>query len=189
MVKTTCPACNKEFDVQRYRLSSKRAHPPSCSYKCAQIMLKSLGYKHWKTPERLKKIEKARQMYSNHGTVITTIARKLAISRSTVLGWARINGWKKFQRTFKPRTLYRKAAEEKLGRRLKPYEQVHHVNADIHDNSSNNIHVYRDAKSHSEGHDSIEKAALELLKRGYIEFNHDTGKYEACNPNWPPSFS
>lgn len=177
MELTTCPACRKEFSVRAYRLKSDRLHPPCCSCKCARAMLKALGYKPWNSvkPHRL---EKARALYCNKLLTIETIAEKVGVKRSTIFSWAKIHGWKRFPRSTGARTAYRKSAQTKLGRKLLAYEQVHHVNGDILDNRPENIHVYKDAKCHSEGHKSLEKCALLLLERGFVKFNDQSGLYE-----------
>ncbi len=137
---------------------------------CAWRMLKSLGYKPWQTPERKKRIKIARRFYEHSDITLETIARKLKVSRSTISAWARDQKWKRWTRVRSVRTRYRKAAEDKLGRRLRPYEHVHHVDGDIENNEDHNLYVYSDAAAHSNGHWSLEQCAFKLVKRGLIRF-------------------
>jgi hypothetical protein len=48
-------------------------------------------------------------------------------------------------------------AEEKIGRRLKDEEVVHHINGDRHDNRSENLKVFPDSASHLHSHREANK--------------------------------
>lgn len=73
--------------------------------------------------------------------------------------------------------IHRENAEKKIGRKLKISEPVHHVNGDKLDNSFENLYVCRDRSEHGDVHDSLEKVAFDLYKKGLIKFDHNTGKY------------
>ena len=73
--------------------------------------------------------------------------------------------------------IHRKVASEKIGRELKNIEPVHHVNGDKLDNNPDNLFVCSDKRHHGIVHNSLEQAAFEFVKRGLIEFNHETGTY------------
>lgn len=73
--------------------------------------------------------------------------------------------------------IHRENAEKKIGRKLKISEPVHHVNGDKLDNSFENLYVCRDRSEHGNVHDSLEKVAFDLYKKGLIKFDHNTGKY------------
>jgi transposase-like protein len=176
MAIAKCPACSKDFEVKPYRLSPNRSHPPCCSMTCARKMLKSLGYKPWNSKSNGTR-QKARRMYERTQITLRVIAARCKISKSTVQGWARTGHWKLFKRTESARTVYRNAAMTKIGRRLRPYEQVHHKDGNILNNKSGNLHVYRDAKSHSIGHGSLENCGFKLYKAGIILFDDRTGRY------------
>ena len=73
--------------------------------------------------------------------------------------------------------IHRENAEKKIGRKLKISEPVHQVNGDKLDNSFENLYVCRDRSEHGNVHDSLEKVAFDLYKKGLIKFDHNTGKY------------
>lgn len=52
---------------------------------------------------------------------------------------------------------HRVVAEEKIGRRLKDEEVVHHINGDRHDNRSENLKVFPDSASHLHSHREANK--------------------------------
>ena len=140
-------------------------------------MLRALGYKPWETPERHHRIGIAKRLYCKQGYNLDTIAKRVGVYRGTICRWAKLFGWEKFQRKTSVRTRYRLAAETKLGRRLKPYEHVHHVDGNCENNAEENLHVYPDAKSHSIGHQSLHECALMLFSHGEIAFDSKKGKY------------
>lgn len=67
-------------------------------------------------------------------------------------------------------------AEKKIGRKLKSWERVHHINGDKLDNRHENLYVC-DKRKHGLVHDSIEKVAFELVKSGLIGFDEARGEY------------
>ncbi len=68
-------------------------------------------------------------------------------------------------------------AEEKLGRKLKLNEVVHHIDCDKLNNNFNNLDILQSENEHRQAHLSLEKIAIELLKTGHISYNN--GKYVA----------
>jgi len=178
MIWTQCPACNRQFACGAYRIKKERPHPPCCSIRCAWKMLKSLGYKPWDTPERKKRITNAQKLYERSDLTIDKIASRCGVHKGTINKWARDGKWRKFVRITSVRTRYRNAATAMLERKLKPFEQVHHIDGDIENNRPNNLHVYPDAASHSRGHQSLELCALALFERGLIKFVR--GTYVLC---------
>lgn len=73
--------------------------------------------------------------------------------------------------------VHKMEAEKKIGRKLKKSEVVHHVNGDKLDNRHENLYVC-DKRGHGLAHDSLEKAAFELYRLGYITFDHKSGEYK-----------
>jgi len=71
--------------------------------------------------------------------------------------------------------LYRYLMEQKLGRRLKSSETVHHRDMDKENNVIGNLWLYENESEHGKGHRSLEKLVPELMKQGIIEFVK--GKY------------
>lgn len=59
-------------------------------------------------------------------------------------------GYKRFNNSNK--LVHRHVAEQKLGRRLKPGEVVHHINRDKSDNKRGNLWVFKNQESHDSTH-------------------------------------
>ena len=59
-------------------------------------------------------------------------------------------GYKRFKDSNK--LVHRSVAEQKLGRKLKPKEVVHHKDRDKTNNSFINLHVVPDQKAHNNAH-------------------------------------
>lgn len=72
---------------------------------------------------------------------------------------------------------HRYNAEKKIGRKIKNSEPVHHKDGDKTNNDYDNLYVCKDKSEHGAVHDSLEKVAFELYKRGLIRFNEETGEY------------
>jgi hypothetical protein len=68
-------------------------------------------------------------------------------------------------------------AEEKLGRKLKEKEMVHHIDGNKLNNHHNNLYVCRDRKEHQQIHSDLEKVAFQLIQKGIIKFDHQVGTY------------
>ena len=73
---------------------------------------------------------------------------------------------------------HRLIVEQKIGRKLQGKECVHHIDFDKTNNKIENLHLFKSPKNHMEGHRSIEKLGRELLERGVIEFDNNSGKYK-----------
>ena len=66
-------------------------------------------------------------------------------------------------------------AEEKLGRKLRKGERVHHKDMDHSNNSPENLYIYKNQSEHNGGHASLYPLVADLLRRNIIEFKG--GKY------------
>jgi hypothetical protein len=67
--------------------------------------------------------------------------------------------------------------EEALGRALVSPELVHHVDGDKANNCLENLCLCADQSEHRRIHWSLERAALELVKAGVIEFDPEAKRY------------
>ncbi len=175
-IELVCDGCGNKFLRAPAHINGERV--TCCSFECVHIALKKTGYR----PKRIidgDRLDEMRDCYENTALPIHKIASRFSASRDVVQRRAKEFGWKrKFSRPSSTRKSYRDAAEIKVGRKLRPYEQVHHVNGLISDNGDKNIHVYPDAKSHSQGHKSLERCGLELMNKGLIYFCHRSGRYK-----------
>lgn len=87
------------------------------------------------------------------------------------------SGYYKISRKGRLVWIHKEVAEKKIGRNLQKHEVVHHINGNKLDNNPNNLFVCSTKQQHCQVHDSLEKVAFELVKKGVIKFNHSTGKY------------
>jgi len=72
---------------------------------------------------------------------------------------------------------HRLIVEEYLGRYLKPFEQVHHIDGDSSNNVIDNLFLTT-KKGNSIAHHSLNKLIKSLLEDKIIRFNKNTGLYE-----------
>ncbi len=75
---------------------------------------------------------------------------------------------------------HRYVAEKHLGRRLGRNDIVHHIDADIDNNSIDNLHVFQGRGPHRRAHCSLEAFLPELLRRRIVEFDRTEGVYRLC---------
>lgn len=113
-------------------------------------------------------------------TTISSIAKKrlrMGLKIFKKKPYINESGYIQINRNGKRTFLHRKVAEDKLGRKLKPGEVVHHVNGNKTDNSFDNLYVCKNKNHHGRVHNSLENIAFELLKKGIIGFNEKEGEY------------
>ena len=72
--------------------------------------------------------------------------------------------------------------EQHIGRELKTTkggagEQIHHIDGNKQNNGIDNLLLCKNVSEHRLIHDSLEKVALELYKKGVIKFNKELKKY------------
>ena len=72
---------------------------------------------------------------------------------------------------------HRMVVEADLGRKLDSKEVVHHVDGDKTHNNLANLFVCTSMSHHRLVHKTLESAAFELVKSGFIIFDTNTGKY------------
>jgi len=102
--------------------------------------------------------------------------KKMGLIKKTREPFMQSGYWQRYENG-KRIWIHRENAEKKTGRKIKLSEPVHHVNGEKLDNSFENLYVCKDRKEHGDVHDSLEKVAFDLYKRGLIKFDHTTGKY------------
>ena len=73
--------------------------------------------------------------------------------------------------------LHRRNMENKIGRKLKSSERVHHIDGNKANYEISNLYLCSNKSDHMLVHASLETAALELVKNGTIKFNQESGKY------------
>ncbi len=73
--------------------------------------------------------------------------------------------------------------EQTLGRKLAPGEQVHHIDADKHNNDPDNLFLCKTASEHNKAHWSLLGCLPDLLRRGAIRFDHQLGTYVVTGGN------
>ena len=75
---------------------------------------------------------------------------------------------------------HRYMVEQRIGRRLKRSEHVHHINCDKKDNRIENLHLFKNVSSHSKCRFTLEKLARELMERNIVKFDTNKGEYKIC---------
>lgn len=70
--------------------------------------------------------------------------------------------------------------EQRIGRRLKAGEQVHHIDIQPRNNRDDNLHLFSSNAAHSRAHSSLSRLVKQLLECGVICFNAAKGEYELC---------
>lgn len=123
-------------------------------------------------------METAKRLFEHDASSLFTLARRLRMNRTTLQRWAKRGKWVRAERTKAVRTIYRRAAEQMLGRKLKPYEHVHHIDGDDKNNAESNLFVCRNAAAHSNVHASLEDCGFELLRAGVIVFDRRSKRYK-----------
>lgn len=73
---------------------------------------------------------------------------------------------------------YRKQWQHRKVAGAKPGEIVHHIDGDRLNNARENLHVFSSPSAHGAAHRSLDLIAYELLKRGVVVFDRETGRYQ-----------
>ncbi len=80
------------------------------------------------------------------------------------------NGKKKITLNKKRSYLSRYNAEQKINRKLKKREVVHHIDCDPQNDSPDNLYVFKNNGVHISGHHSLNRLVKGLLRDNFIEF-------------------
>ncbi len=86
------------------------------------------------------------------------------------------NGYRRINIDGKRVLLHRYTAEQKIGRKLNPDEQVHHIDLDKLNNAPDNLYVYENRKQHQDAHMSLERCGFQLLGKS-IWYDADLREY------------
>ena len=173
MALTACAWCGVEAFVKNWRFKGHGKH--CCDRKCSAKFRIARGLGTPSVDQGV--IEHIQFEYEQRSSTIEEIAVKFGYSKSRIFQLAKKNGWIKHQRTVAVRTIYRKMASIKVGRELIRGEHVHHIDGVITNNVLDNLHVFSNAKKHTQCHGSLERAAFELYRRGLIRFDPNKGEY------------
>lgn len=73
---------------------------------------------------------------------------------------------------------HRKIMQDKIGRKLKRGEIIHHIDGDRLNNSPSNLYLCSSVYHHRDLHISLELVAFELIKKGCIVFDEREAKYK-----------
>lgn len=68
-------------------------------------------------------------------------------------------------------------AEEKLNRKIKSCEKIHHINCVKNDNRPENLYVCKDQQEHFLIHGSLNKCVSELMSKGVLVFDETNKQY------------
>lgn len=95
-------------------------------------------------------------------------------------GYKNTNGYVVIEHSANATRIYehRLVMEAHIGRPLAANEIVHHINGIKNDNRIENLHLFSSSSEHRRSHSSLLRLAPELLDRGIIYFDGDTGMYE-----------
>lgn len=80
-------------------------------------------------------------------------------------------------RTDGTKRTYRKQWEHRRVAGAKPGEIVHHIDGNKLNNIPENLHIFSSPAAHGSAHRSLELLAYELLRRGLVLFDRETGLY------------
>lgn len=82
-----------------------------------------------------------------------------------------------------PLFTHRRVVEDRIGRKLRSDEIVHHIDGDKFNNSSANLFVFKSRADHRKAHCTLESIVPALLERGIIRFDRTRGVYVLCETN------
>lgn len=75
---------------------------------------------------------------------------------------------------------HRRVVEDRIGRKLRSDEIVHHIDGNKFNNASSNLFVFKSRADHRKAHSTLESIMPALLERGIVEFDFIEGVYKLC---------
>lgn len=155
-VTRICVQCGIKY-VTFYSLNLK-----FCSMKCKGIASRGICNLSKKELESLSKkySGKGNPFYGKKHT--KNSLKKQAFNQSNG-GYIDTNGYHIIIHKYKQYKVHRLVMENKLGRKLKPSEEVHHLDGNRTNNREDNLHLFPNKSEHSKYHIFLEDCVMELL--------------------------
>lgn len=72
---------------------------------------------------------------------------------------------------------HRAEMERHIGRKLGKHERVHHIDCDKDNNTIDNLYLCRSVGEHAALHHQLNDLTAELMRRGVIKFDRQSGRY------------
>lgn len=159
----SCEDCGLKREVQRTTsILDKKEHP--CR-KCSNIRngIKKRGTPSWNAGKRIDQSQrKIGNTYLNHHGYL-----EIYLGEDS----------KKYGRKDGYVLLHRKIAQDKIDRKLKSSEIIHHIDGDKLNNNPENLLICSGFSEHRDIHNNLEQVAFYLVKNNIIYFDESKRQY------------
>ena len=170
--KRICANCGKVFWIQKW------IPQRFCSQQCGVDSHKGKTYEERECPEcggNFKVESWKKQKFCSLKCGVDFNRGKPRKKRTKSSNKAKRNRATRTYANGKRIAVHRYLMEQKLGRRLKSSETVHHIDMNMQNNVIENLWLYENESKHHKGHHSLGKLVFRLLKEGIVKFVK--GKY------------